>query len=134
MEKTTKSPIHFRMKIGTIEIEMACQEEQLQPAIDKILEAIIQRMQSPLTYPSDERKEMQSRRETCKGELRKLWEHAWFSSARYVNEVHVELAKRGFHYHSSAVSHALTDLVREGMLAREGMPRRYRYAQRGSHS
>jgi len=38
-----------------------------------------------------------------------------------------ELARRGYNYNSTAVSHSLLDLVRERVLSREGTPRRYVY-------
>ena len=41
-----------------------------------------------------------------------------------------EMARRGFHYDRTAVAHALVDLMKEGVLTREGKPRRYRYAQK----
>lgn len=127
-------PIRIKMKIGTVEIEMECEEEQLQPAIEGILETIAQRMKASTCYQIDDRDTAPTRTKTCKGEIQRLWEEAWFSSPKYVNEVHAELVKRGFHYHPSAVSHALSDLVREAILTREGIPRRYRYMQRAVHS
>jgi len=128
------SSIHVRMKIGTIEMEIECQEEQLQPAIEKILETIVQRLKTPSYNHVNERDTVPAKGRTCKGEIQRLSEEAWFSSPKYVSEVHAELAKRGFHYHPSAVSHALSDLVRDEILTREGIPRRYRYTQRAIHS
>ncbi|HDD43068.1 MAG TPA: hypothetical protein ENF79_05260 [Nitrososphaeria archaeon] len=54
-------------------------------------------------------------------------EEGWFDQPRTLSEVVQELAKRGYHYDSTAVSHSLLDLVRERALIREGVPRRYTY-------
>ena len=64
---------------------------------------------------------------TCSGLLRGLIEEGWFDQPRTLSEVVQELAKRGYHYDSTAVSHSLLDLVRERALIREGVPRRYTY-------
>lgn len=64
---------------------------------------------------------------TCSGLLRSLIEEGWFDQPRTLSEVVQELAKRGYHYDSTAVSHSLLDLVRERALIREGAPRRYTY-------
>ena len=55
---------------------------------------------------------------------------SWFSKHRGLSEVHSEMARRGFHYDRTAVAHALIDLVKDGILTREGKPRRYQYAQK----
>jgi hypothetical protein len=65
-----------------------------------------------------------------KGIIQRLWEEGWFSNAKGLSEVHSELARRGFHYDRTAVAHALIDLVKDGILTREGKPRRYQYAQK----
>jgi hypothetical protein len=70
------------------------------------------------------------RAETCKGLIQKLWEENWFAAAKGLSEVHSEPARRGFHYDRTAVAHALIDLVKDGILTREGKPRRYQYAQK----
>ena len=59
-----------------------------------------------------------------------LWNDEWFSTDRGLGEVHEELARRGYHYDRTAVSHALTDLVRESILTRTGSMRSYRYVQK----
>jgi predicted transcriptional regulator len=71
-----------------------------------------------------------SRAETCKGLIQKLWEEVWFATPRNLGDVHSEMARRGFHYDRTAVAHALIDLVKDGILTREGRPRRYKYAQK----
>jgi hypothetical protein len=116
------------MKIGEIEFEIECQEDQLQTTVDKILSTVIERLrETPLMM---ERSAQRPRAETCKGIIQKLWEEGWFAVAKGLSEVHSELARRGFHYDRTAVAHALIDLVKDGVLTREGKPRRYQYAQK----
>ena len=115
------------MKIGDIEFEIESQEDQLQTAVDQILSTVTERMKdTSLT----ERQAPPARAETCKGVIQKLWEENWFSTPRGLSEVHSEMARQGFHYDRTAVAHALIDLVKDGILTREGKPRRYQYAQK----
>jgi hypothetical protein len=127
-EKETKPPIRVKMKIGAVEFEIECQEDQLQSTVDKILSTVTEKLkETPLMM---ERTAQPRRTETCKGIIQKLWEEGWFSTAKGLSEVHSELARRGFHYDRTAVAHALIDLVKDGILTREGKPRRYQYAQK----
>jgi len=64
---------------------------------------------------------------TCSSLLRGLIDEGWFDKPRSLSEVVQELAKRGYQYDPTAVSHSLLDLVRERSLIREGVPRRYTY-------
>jgi hypothetical protein len=127
-ETSSKPPIKVKMKVGEIEFEIECQEDQLQTAVDRILSTVTEKLkESPLI---SERAAAPPRAETCKGIIQKLWEESWFSEAKGLSEVHTELARRGFHYDRTAVAHALIDLVKDGVLTREGKPRRYQYAQK----
>jgi hypothetical protein len=127
-EPQQKPPIRVKMKVGEIEFEIECQEDQLQATVDKILSTVTEKLkESPLI---SERAAAPPRAETCKGIIQKLWEEGWFSEAKGLSEVHSEMAKRGFHYDRTAVAHALIDLVKDGVLTREGKPRRYQYAQK----
>ncbi len=127
-EKEVKPPIRLKMKVGEIEFEMECQEDQLQQTVDRILSAVTEKLKEmPLMVA---RSASPPRAETCKGVIQKLWEDGWFAAAKGLSEVHSELARRGFHYDRTAVAHALIDLVKDGILTREGKPRRYRYAQK----
>ncbi len=128
-EKTQKPSIRVKMKIGEIEIEIESQEEQLQSAVEQILSTITQKFKDT-HFISGERNIQAPRAETCKGIIQKLWDESWFSQPRGLSEVHSEMARRGFHYDRTAVAHALIDLVKDGILTREGKPRRYRYAQK----
>jgi hypothetical protein len=116
------------MKIGDIEFEIECQEDQLQSTVDRILTTVTQKLKEfPIII---ERESQPPRAETCKSIIQKLWQEAWFADPKGLSEVHSELAKRGFHYDRTAVAHALIDLVKDGILTREGKPRRYQYAQK----
>jgi hypothetical protein len=126
-EKPQKPPIRVKMKIGEIEFEIETQEDQLQTAIDKILSTVTEKLKDARL---SERAATPPRAETCKGVIQKLWEENWFSTPRGLSEVHSEMARRGFHYDRTAVAHALIDLVKDGILTREGKPRRYQYAQK----
>ena len=125
-EKEAKPPIRVKMKIGEIEFEIECQEEQLQATVDKILSTVTEKLKG--TTLITER--AAPRAETCKGLIQKLWEEEWFATSRGLGEVHSEMARRGFHYDRTAVAHALIDLVKDNILTRQGKPRRYQYAQK----
>ncbi|MEM4703572.1 MAG: hypothetical protein QXJ02_00660 [Candidatus Bathyarchaeia archaeon] len=126
-EPEQKPPIKVKMKIGEVEFEIECQEDQLQPTVDKILASVTEKLKD--TRIATE-KTPPARAETCKSVILKLWEEGWFSTPKGLNEVHSEMARKGYHYDRTAVAHALIDLVRENVLSREGPPRRYRYAQK----
>ena len=115
------------MKIGEIEFEIESQEDQLQTTIDRILSTVTEKLKDARL---SERASSPPRAETCKGIIQKLWGENWFNTPRGLDEVHTELARRGFHYDRTAVAHALVDLVKENVLTRIGRPRRYQYAQK----
>ena len=129
-EKPQKPPIKVKMKIGNIEFEIESQEDQLQTAVDQILSTVTDKLKDTQLTTVAERQAPPPRAETCKGVIQKLWEENWFSTPRGLSEVHSEMARKGFHYDRTAVAHALIDLVKDGILNREGKPRRYQYAQK----
>lgn len=118
------------MKIGEIEFEIESQEDQIQTAVDRILATITARLKDTQLANVAQRPVQLPRAETCKGIIQKLWEENWFGSPKGLDDVHSELARRGFHYDRTAVAHALVDLVKENVLTRIGRPRRYQYAQK----
>jgi len=115
------------MKIGNVEFEIECQEDQLQRTVDKILGSVTDKLKDTTAITE---RVATPRAETCKGVIQKLWEEGWFATAKGLSEVHDELARKGFHYDRTAVAHALIDLVKDNILTREGKPRRYQYAQK----
>ncbi len=126
-QNSQKPPIKVKMKIGDIEFEIESQEDQLQTAVDRILATVTERMKDTRLI---ERQAPPPRAETCRSIIQKLWEEKWFNAPKGLDEVHTELARRGFHYDRTAVAHALVDLVKDNILTRIGKPRRYQYAQK----
>ena len=131
MTETPQSPpIKVKMKIGEIEFEIEAQPSQIQTAVNQILSTVTERAKNLNLGQTTERQAPIPRAETCKGVIQKLWEEKWFSEPKGLDDVHSELARRGFHYDRTAVAHALVDLVKENILTRIGKPRRYQYAQK----
>lgn len=118
------------MKIGDIELEIEAQPDQIQSAVDRILFTITEHLKNTNFAQIAERPQILPRAETCRGVIQKLWEEKWFSEPRGLDDVHTELARKGFHYDRTAVAHALVDLVKDNILTRIGKPRRYQYAQK----
>jgi hypothetical protein len=129
-ERPQKPPIKVKMKIGDIEFEIESQEDQIQSTVDKILATVTERLKNTNLAQVAERPASPLRAETCRGLIQKFWEENWFSEAKSLDDVHSELARRGFHYDRTAVAHALVDLVKDNILTRIGKPRRYQYAQK----
>jgi hypothetical protein len=129
-EKQQNPPIKVKMKIGDIEFEIEAQTDQIQNTIDKILQTVTDRLKTTNLAQVAERPAPPPRAETCRGVIQKLWEENWFNQPRGLDDVHSELARKGFHYDRTAVAHALVDLVKDNILTRIGKPRRYQYAQK----
>jgi hypothetical protein len=132
-ETMTETPsqqqtIKVKMKVGEIEFEIEGTIDQTNEAIGRFLATVTEKLKE--TQLIVQRSAPPPRAETCKGVIQKLWREGFFSSARGLSEVHTELAREGFHYDRTAVAHALIDLVKDGVLTREGKPRRYQYAQK----
>ena len=128
MTENIEPPIRVKMKVGNLEFEIECQQDQLEESVKKILSTVTAYSKEPMIL--SERPLPQPRAETCKSLIQQLWSEGWFSSSRGLGDVHSEMARKGFHYDRTAVAHALVDLMKEGLLTREGRPRRYRYAQK----
>ena len=127
-EPAEQKPIHVKMKVGNVEFEIEGTVDQCNEAVGKFLATVTEKLkETPLI---SERETAPPRAETCKLIIQRLWEERWFSTPHGLGEVHSEMARRGFHYDRTAVAHALIDLVKEGILTREGRPRRYQYTQK----
>lgn len=124
--KEDEKPIMIKVKLkrGGWEIDVECPEDRLTEVISKVLSGLGSQPAAQIERSTT------SKGITCKGLLEQLWHEGWFSEPRALSEVDLELARRGYHYDKSAISHTLTDLVREGILSREGSPRSYRYVQK----
>ena len=75
-------------------------------------------------------KELAKNGNTCRSLIEKLFYEKYFEKEKLLGEVHEELSKIGYNYDRTAVSHSLTDMVREGILTRVGTLRNYRYIQK----
>lgn len=128
------STVHVKMKVGAVEFEIQCSVDELRDVVDKILVSVSKSgLVSQEATSTTERTGMHGitgRGETCKSVILGLWDQGWFQVGRSLGEVHGEMGRQGFHYDRTAVAHALVDLVREGILTREGRPRRYQYLQK----
>ena len=79
--------------------------------------------------PDIQRKKLPKGGSTCRSLLEKLLLEKYFETERLLGSIHEELSRRGYNYDRTAVSHSLTDMVREGILTRIGSMRNYRYIQ-----
>jgi len=126
-----KRTITVKLKRAGWEVEITCEEEQLQKAIESVLSSLTSVPQgAPLASSLIEERPETGSKKTVRGLILELWGESWFTEARSLSEVHEEIARRGYHYDKSAVSHALTDLVKEGVLSRQGDMRNYVYIQK----
>ena len=130
MAEEEKPPVRVKMKVGNVEFEIEGTPSQVQATIENILSTITKKEYATELAVTPEREMRPARAETCKGLIQMLWSEGWFASPRGLGEVHGEMARRGYHYDRTAVAHALLDLVKDGILTRDGRPRRYRYAQK----
>ncbi|MDA4111921.1 MAG: hypothetical protein OK439_05240 [Thaumarchaeota archaeon] len=121
--------ITVKLKKAGWEVEITCTEDQLQKAIESVLSSLTN-SSPPQTSPLLEERAPTGSKKTVRGLILELWEESWFSEARSLSQVHEEIARRGYHYDRSAVSHSLTDLVKEGILTRQGNMRTYVYVQK----
>ncbi|MDG6999496.1 MAG: hypothetical protein JRN15_10315 [Nitrososphaerota archaeon] len=124
-----KNTVTVKLRKGGWEVEITCPPDQLQKAVESVLSSLSAGpTTSNPTLALD--KPQTTANKTCRGLILELWEESWFDTARSLSEVHEEIARRGYHYDKTAVSHSLTDLVRENVLFREGNMRNYTYVQK----
>ncbi|MEM2248625.1 MAG: hypothetical protein QW502_02545 [Candidatus Bathyarchaeia archaeon] len=129
-EKSEEKPlVHIKMKVGNIEFEISCLQDQVKDVIDKVLSSVSAYASKPLPTPETPPSSL-VRAETCRGVIERLWREGWFATPRSLNDVHKEMTRMGYHYDRTAVAHVLLDLVRDGILTREGRAKRYLYAQK----
>src|SRR5579875_1364928 len=129
MPETSSKDITVKLRKAGWEVEITCSESQLKQAIDSVLTSLND--QGPLpSFQSGEEKVPSFTSKTCRGLILELWQESWFSEGRSLSEVHEEIARRGFHYDKTAVSHSLRELVMENTLTRQGNMRNYTYIQK----
>ncbi len=131
------STVKVRLRKGAWEVEVTCREDRVRQVVESVLAGMSSKMEEDINsteihYNSIEvsRKAISKGSATCKGLIEQLWREGWFINEHNLGDVHEELARRGYNYDRTAVSHALTDLVREGILSRIGSARVYRYIQK----
>jgi hypothetical protein len=125
------------VRVGGVEFVVECEVERLEEVVGRLLSVVVERLKSEGLLSGEALSGGVggavvgvARAETCRGVIMRLWEEGFFAVARGLGEVHSEMARRGFHYDRTAVAHALIDLVKDGVLSRDGKPRRYVYAQK----
>ncbi len=148
--------VKIKLKHGEWEVEITCVESRVKQVVENVLSSLdTAKIVGPeIQGQFDElRREIESRKMrpasitmeprsdeqkvttkgggmTCRGLLESLWAESYFGSERSLGEVHEELSRRGYNYDRTAVSHSLTDMVRENILTRIGTMRNYRYIQK----
>lgn len=120
--------VTVKLKRGAWEIEITSQEDRVQQAVESVLAGMASK--EPALVDAPEQQGERRRLETCRGLLMIMWREGWFSVPKALSEVHEEMSKRGYHYDRTAVAHTLVDLVREGVLFRDGTMRNYTYVQK----
>ena len=124
-----ENKITVKLEKAGWKVEITCTEDQLQRAMESVLSSLTS--SSPTqSMPFIEERQSEGAKKTVRGLILELWEESWFSEARSLSEVHEEIARRGYHYDRSAVSHSLTDVMKEGVLTRQGNMRTYVYIQK----
>jgi hypothetical protein len=144
--------VKIKLKHGEWEVEITCLESRVKQVVENVLSSLdtakmvgpaVQgqfdelrreieslKMRPAAESRSDEQKVPVKSGMTCRGLLESLWLEGYFGSERSLGEVHEELSRRGYNYDRTAVSHSLTDMVRENILTRTGTMRNYRYIQK----
>ena len=151
--------VKIRLKHGEWEVEVVCIESKVKQVVESVLSSLdTTKMMGPEVQnqldelrreieiiktrpiaelmPENPQQQQQQQRVptksgmTCRGLLESLWFEGHFVSERSLGEVHEELSRRGYNYDRTAVSHSLTDMVRENILTRIGTMRNYRYIQK----
>src|SRR5688500_7536792 len=148
--------VKIRLKHGEWEVEVVCIESRVKQVVESVLSSLDTakimgpEVQSQLDalrreidlvetrpiaelVPGGQQQQQQVTTKsgiTCRGLLENLWFEGFFVSERSLGEVHEELSRRGYNYDRTAVSHSLTDMVRENILTRIGTMRNYRYIQK----
>jgi hypothetical protein len=154
MTSHSAEEVKIKLKHGDWEVEVTCLENRVKQVVENVLSsldtanAVGPAVQSQLDElrreidslkmrpiaelrPEGEQQKMITKGGiTCRGLLESLWLERHFVGERSLGEVHEELSRRGYNYDRTAVSHSLTDMVRENILTRIGTMRNYRYIQK----
>jgi hypothetical protein len=128
-ERSRGELVRVKLKLGDMEVEVESPPDRISDVVARIVEGISHagppRAERPAAAPA-----ARAGGTTCRGLIESLWREGWFSEPRILSDVAAELSRRGYNYDSTAISHALADLVRAGTLSRMGTPRTYKYVQK----
>jgi predicted transcriptional regulator len=127
-QENSNNIVTVKLKHGDWEIEVKCKEDNVKSVIESVLASISEEHKPEFTKHTLQ--QTLPKHSTCKGLIEELWKEGWFSTERDLNEVYNELSRKGYNYDKTAVSHALNDLLKEGVLTRLGNARRFRYIQK----
>ncbi|MEM1922307.1 MAG: hypothetical protein QXO86_04990 [Nitrososphaerota archaeon] len=116
--------VKIRLNVGEITIEIETTLENVEEAVRKAVQGI---QEAQISQPKQKEAREGRGVTTCLDLLERLIAEGWFAEPRSLSDVVGELARRGYHYDPTAVSHGLLDLVRRMRLIREGRPKRYLY-------
>jgi len=158
MNSPPAEEVKIRLKHGAWEVEVVCIESRVKQVVESVLSSIdnakmiAPEVQDQLDVLREELESLKNKSigellpedpqqhqhhkmiaksgATCRGLLENLWFEGHFVNERSLGEVHEELSRRGYNYDRTAVSHSLTDMVRENILTRIGTMRNYRYIQK----
>jgi len=122
--------IRIHLKFGDLEVDVECKQDQLKDIIDTFLSSLREKGIPTLSSMTRISYTGGGEPKTCREVILNLWRSNWFSTGRSLSEVDEEMSRMGYHYNRSAIAHSLADLVREGILAREGRKGSYRYLQK----
>jgi hypothetical protein len=152
--------VKIRLRHKDWEVEITCSEAKLKSVVEDVLsgmdsssyglasapspkpelDAQLDELRSKIMSIEDlisrigtgglERRASQKIGMTCRSLLDLLLKDNFFSQERQLGQIHEEISRRGYNYDRTAVSHSLTDLVRERVLSRVGTIRNYKYVER----
>jgi hypothetical protein len=150
----------IKLKYKEWEVEITCTEDKVKQVVENVLSGIdiaslsnantnheIEKLKDEIDYMKSKietssnannnnqrnsisLKELTKNGNTCRSLIEKIFYERYFESERLLGEVHDEISAMGYNYDRTAVSHSLTDMVREGILTRVGTLRNYRYIQK----
>ncbi len=156
--------VKIRLRHKDWEVEITCSEAKLKSVVEDVLsgmdsssygltnalaqnpelDAQLDELRSKIMSIEDlisrigtsnlERRASQKIGMTCRTLLDLLLKDNFFSEERQLGQIHEEISRRGYNYDRTAVSHSLTDLVRERVLSRVGTIRNYKYVVRSNTS
>ena len=136
--------VTIKLKRGSWEVEITCPEDKVKQIVENVLsgldkdKSIKQEIQNlPAVHSIANDKIMKADAVTkskdhviCRDLIQLLWQENWVQTEKNLSNVYEELARRGYHYDKTSISHSLADLVRETTLTRVGSIRNYRYIQK----